>query len=695
MSANTPAETPYPPREALRVPELPTPSWGLGGWLYRGGSPEHAAHVDDQARPWYLVLWLTGVDYFSTLGYQPGIALLAAGALSPVATLILILVTLFGALPVYAQVARHSYSGQGSIAMLERLLSGWRSKLFVLVLLGFAATDFVITMTLSAADAAVHLVENPLVAEYLHGGQLWITLALLALLAGVFLKGFREAIGLAALIGIPYILLNLLVVIRGGIEIARHPEYLQAWTSALAVQGDWSAVVLVAALVFPKLALGLSGFETGVAVMPLVKGDPDDRRWPLPVGRIQSSRKLLAAAALIMSVMLLTTSLVTTLLVPETAYREGGPAAGRVMAYVAHRLMGDFVGTIYDISTILILWFAGASAMAGLLNLVPRYLPRLGMAPRWVAYVRPLVLILFAINVIVTLVFRAEVEAQAGAYATGVLFLIFSASVAVTLALWREAREGPSAAVTPALAVKGLAEPEDPTGIRPRRFPWGAIYFGGISLVFFYTLAQNIHERPDGIIIASVFIAGIILLSLISRYRRSTELRVERIDLADAESCRLWESMLGKKVNLVPIKHCTAEGIRSKTEEIRNYYRVEGPLALLHVRLRDDRSDFSGELSVAVTRVGDDYLILVDGAVAIANTIAYLSELLDPISVFLGLTRQNTVAQAIRFLLWGEGETGIRVYEVLLRHWEETPEDDVRPRIFLISDGSEPATTGA
>lgn len=694
MSANTPAEAPYPPQEGIRVPDIPAPSWGLGGWLYRGGSPEHAAHLDEQARPWYLVLWLTGVDYFSTLGYQPGIALIAAGALSPVATLILILVTLLGALPVYVQVARHSYSGQGSIAMLERLLTGWKSKLFVLVLLGFAATDFVITMTLSAADAAVHLVENPLVAEYLRGGQVWITLALLALLAGVFLKGFREAIGLATLIGVPYILLNLLVVGRGMIEIVRHPEHLSAWTSALAVQGDWGAVVLVAALVFPKLALGLSGFETGVAVMPLVKGDPDDRRWPLPVGRIQNSRKLLAAAALIMSLMLLTTSFVTTLLVPEAAYREGGPAAGRVMAYVAHRLMGDFVGTVYDLSTILILWFAGASAMAGLLNLVPRYLPRLGMAPRWVAYVRPLVLVLFAIDVIVTLIFQAQVEAQAGAYATGVLFLILSASVAVTLALWREAREGPSAAVTPALAMKGLSGPEDPAGFSLRRFPWGAMYFGTVSVIFLYTLVQNVHERPDGIIIASVFILSIILLSLISRYRRATELRVERITLADEESRRLWESIQGKKINLIPIKHCTAEGIRSKTEEIRSYYRVEGPLALLHVRLRDDRSDFSGELSVSVSRVDGDYLILVEGAVAIANAIAYLSELLDPISIFLGLTRQNTVSQALRYLLWGEGETGIRVYDVLLRHWEETPEDDVRPRIFLISEGSELAAGG-
>ena len=107
------------------------------------------------------------------------------------------------------------------------------------------------------------------------------------------------------------------------------------------------------------------------------------------------------------------------------------------------------------------------------------------------------------------------------------------------------------------------------------------------------------------------------------------------------------------------------------------------------MNLADDRSEFAPTLRVTVRRMGEDLSIEVDGAVAVANTIAYLSELLDPISIFLGLTRRNTVTQAIRYLLWGEGETGIRVYEVLLRHWEHTPEEDVRPRIYMMSEGSE------
>jgi hypothetical protein len=658
MSTETyPTPSPVP----TQVVSEPEPRSALGRWLLHGGSPEEASHAHDHSRPWYSVLWLTGVDYFSTLGYQPGLALLAAGILSPIATLVLVVVTLFGALPIYAQVARRSYGGQGSIAMLERLLPGWLSKLFVLALLGFAATDFVITMTLSAADAAQHMVENPYLKHAVGHGQLWVTLVLLALLAGVFLRGFGEAIGLAVAVGVPYMLLNLVVVGRAALEIADHPALLSHWSAALAPGGDWPRLLLAACIVFPQLALGLSGFETGVSVMPLVRGGPEDRNRPIPEGRIRNTRKLLAAAALMMSAMLLATSFVSTVLVPREAYQKGGPAAGRVLAYLTHQLMGDGVGTVYDISTILILWFAGASAMAGMLNLVPRYLPRLGMAPRWVAYSRPLVLVLFAVDLLVTLIFRADVEAQGGAYATGVLVLMLSAAVAVTLGLWREAREA-------------------------ARFPTAGLYFGLVALVFAYTLAQNVRERPEGVIIASFFITGIVVLSALSRYLRATELRVESLTFADEESAALWPSLVCKKVNLAPVKLYDQDAMARKAAEIRRHYAIDGPLAFLHVFLRDDRSDFSSVLRLKVCRAGDDYVIEVTGAVAIANTIAYVSELIDPIRLFLGLTRQNSVSQAFRYLLWGEGETGILVYEILRRHWDRTPEDDVRPLIFLMSE---------
>ncbi|MDZ4796755.1 MAG: hypothetical protein SGI92_01230 [Bryobacteraceae bacterium] len=619
-------------------------------WLFHGNRLDVSHPYETAAHPWYSVLWLTGVDYFSTLGYQPGIALLAAGAISPIATGILVLVTLFCALPVYSQVAGRSYVGQGSIAMLENLLQGWWGKLFVLVLLGFAATDFVITMTLSAADATQHAMENPFLHPYLADARMILTLGLLAMLGAVFLAGFNEAIGLAAFVAIPYILLNVVVLVRAFIEIWHHPEALPNWQAALMARGtDWGGILLAAAIIFPRLALGLSGFETGVSVMPLIQGE-------VPHGRVANTRKLLAAAALIMSVLLVASSFATTLLIPESAYKAGGKASGRAIAYLAHGLLGDVFGTVYDASTILILWFAGASAMAGLLHLIPRYLPRFGMAPMWVAYPRPLVLVLFSIAVVVTIVFRADVEAQGGAYATGVLVLMLSASIAAAIALGHEHRRGMS------------------------------IYAWVVAAIFAYTLVDNVHERPDGIIIASIFILLTLTVSGVSRYIRATELRVSEICFTDPESEELWQSILCKKVNLAPLRTLDDASCEAKEREIRKHYIVDGPVAFLNVGLVDNRSEFLAPLRVQVLKQGGHYAIHVSGANATANTIAYISELVDPISIFLGLTRLPPVTQAIRFLLFGEGEVGLLVYTILLRYWEMTPEEDVRPNIFLMSN---------
>src|SRR5580765_5447208 len=232
------SEQRIPFREQLAQPSLEYRS-AFGKWLARGESVSERGGNEVATHPWWKVIWLTGVDYFSTLGYQPGIALLAAGAVAPIATVILVLVTLFGALPVYAQVARRSYAGQGSIAMLENLLGGWKGKGLVLVLLGFAATDFVITMTLSAADAAKHAVENPVLKPVLGDHQILVTLAILTVLAAVFLKGFHEAIGLATLAAVPYLALNLIVLGRGAFEVFAHPTLLTDWRSVLDAKGNF------------------------------------------------------------------------------------------------------------------------------------------------------------------------------------------------------------------------------------------------------------------------------------------------------------------------------------------------------------------------------------------------------------------------------------------------------------------------
>lgn len=650
------------PLPSIPVPRTAAPRSAFGRWL-RGGAAHRDSHDEAHTYPWHRVLWLTGVDYFSTLGYQPGIALLAAGALSPVATAILLAVTLFGAVPVYKEVAARSYAGQGSIAMLESLIPGWWGRVFVLVLLGFAATDFVITMTLSAADAGQHAAENPLLHPYLGDHQFAITLALLTLLAAVFLKGFREAIGVATFIAIPYLLLNVVVIGEGLAAIAADPSLFERWRWDLAARGDWGVILAAALITFPKLALGLSGFETGVSVMPLVRGEPSDAAAHAagapPLGRVRATRRMLTAAALIMSVLLLSSSVVTTLLIPASAVEHGGEASGRAIAFLAHERIGHGFGTVYDVATIVILWFAGASAMAGLLHLIPRYLPHFGMAPHWASRTRALVLVLLVACVIVTCVFRADVEAQAGAYATGVLVLMLSAATAVTLALWNE---------------------------RPRRLARCA-YFAFVSAVFLFTLGDNIVERTDGVIIAAVFVAAILTIGAISRFFRATEMRVLEAVFEDAESERVWASIVGKKVSIVPVKTTSLEARRAKAVEIRRHYAVPGRLAFLHVKLVDNRSDFLAKIRVRA-RVDEtgDVSIEAHGAVAIANSIAYLSEVADPISIFLGLTRESLMKQALRYIIWGEGETGLMVYTILIRYWDWTPEDDVRPLIFMMSE---------
>jgi hypothetical protein len=638
------------------VPLLPVPGpkadTALSRWLLKGGAG--GEHNSEHTYPWYSVLWLTGVDYFSTLGYQPGIALVAAGALSPIATLLLLIVTLGGALPVYSQVAQRSYIGQGSIAMLEKLLPGWWGKLFVLTLLGFASTDFVITMTLSASDAAEHLVSNPFVKPYLEHDAIAVTIVLLILLAVVFLLGFSEAIGLAVTVGIPYILLNVVVIVTGFIQIFQQPELLSNWQTALFQQGqgNWTLILISAALTFPKLALGLSGFETGVSVMPLVKGAPDDKAKPTPEGRIKASKTLLLVAAVMMSILLITSSFATALLIPKEIYKD---VSGHALSFLGHKLLGEFFGTVYDLSTIAILWFAGASAMAGMLNLVPRYLPRFGMAPNWVSFSRPLVLVLLVIDLIVTWIFKADVNAQGGAYATGVLVLILSASVAVSLALRKEGN----------------------------RMEY---YFWGVCAIFVYTFIENVRERPDGAIIASFFILGIVIIGLISRLLRATELRVEQVIFEDDLSAELWPKLCNRKVSLVPLIGNDPIFRERKAAQIRQHYQCSAPFAFMHVQLKDDRSDFQGGLRIQIRQEGENFCVEVGGAVAIANAIAYISELIDPLSIFLGLTRKNMTEQSLNYILFGVGETGIMTYQILLRYWKWTNEEDVRPLIFLMSD---------
>jgi hypothetical protein len=630
---------------------------GLGDGRARQQGPHAQPEAAEKPHSWWKVMCLTGVDYFSTLGYQPGIAALAAGVLSPIATLILVLVTLFGALPVYRRVAQESPNGEGSIAMLVRLLSFWKGKLFVLVLLGFAATDFIITITLSAADATAHIDENPFWPDSLQGHPIALTLVLVILLGAVFLKGFTEAIGIATgLVGI-YLSLNVVVIADGLIRVAMHPTAVGDWTHAITVQhGDPLLVIGIALLVFPKLALGLSGFETGVAVMPHIKGDPDDTPEH-PKGRIRGGKKLLTTAASIMSVFLITSSIVTTVLVPQDAFKPGGEANGRALAYLAHENLGSAFGTMYDLSTIVILWFAGASAMAGLINLVPRYLPRYGMAPSWARAVRPLVLVFTAVAFLITVIFKADVDAQGGAYATGVLVLITSAAVAVTLSARRR---------------------------RQRRL---TVAFGVITLVFVYTTAANVVERPDGVKIAACFIAGIILVSLASRLYRAFDLRVTSID-ADPVATTFLRECGRRNVRLIANEpdRRDAQEYSEKIAQIAadNDLTEDHDIIFVEVTIVD-ASDFETALHVHGEALHHRYRVLAMESTSVPSALAALLLYVRDVTrrrphIYFEWTEGNPIANFMRYLIFGQGEVAPVTREMLRR---AEPDRKRRPHVHV------------
>jgi hypothetical protein len=628
---------------------------------------------------------LCGVDYFSTLGYQPSIAFEGAGTLAPLATLVLVLVTLFGALPIYSHVAGETPDGVGSIGMIERMFSGWGAKLVVLVLIGFAATDFVITKTLSAADAAAHLISNPLYEDHVPPwlqGQMGTTIFLLVLLGAMFLKGYGEVVGVATVLCIAFLGLSFIVVSASVFYLVTHPSLLQHWFAEissgsyhlehapLSGTGPWVAMG-IAALVFPKLALGLSGFETGVLHIHLVKGtdaDPGD-----PAARIANTRLMMLVAALIMSFFLIGSSLATgtnTLIPAEELTLEPvkGKAMDRALAYLAHgespHPIGPVFGTLYDVSTILILWFAGASAMGGLLNMVPRYLPRYGMAPAWAAAYRPLVIAFTIINLIVTLAFRADVSAQGGAYATGVLVLMTSACIASFL---HEMRKRP--------------EPHHGTALIGQR-----IGFGLITIVFLYTTIANIYERPDGIIIASIFIATVMAISFTSRFFRSDELRLKEFRFADPADRMLWTDIVVEGAFRVLVPHRPgSRSLAEKEAEIRRKHRIPEsvPIVFLEVHY-GDVSEFQNAPIISARQEGTRFIIVARDVVSVSHTIAQVAMEMTkggtPLDIIFGWSKGGSLKLALDYVLFGQGDVPNRVVDLLDK---AMPDPARRPTVIV------------
>lgn len=667
-------------------------------------------------QPWALVLCLVGVDYFSTLAYLPSMAVEAAGSFAPLAAVGIVLVTFFLAMPVYWYVVGRSPDGRGTAGILEGLVPGWRGKFLVLTLLGFAAADFVITRSLSLADAAIHLLHNP------HGQRLleslppslfgdrsnwWRPLdeALTRLLepqvaitVGLAIASFglwrllkrgltRRMLLFTAGAVTCYLALTAVVILGSLAYVTRQPGVWQAWLDAIflvpAAAGDlavspprhWLWAWLGAALwSFPQLALGLSGFEMIMTTVPRVSVG----RQPsadTQARRVRNTRKLMLVAAAIMAVYLVSAVLVTTLLVPRAAMLPNGPAEHRALAYLAHgspvsgdpsgaavsALFGDRFGDLFDIASAIVLCLAGASVTLGLQNLLPHYLNRLGMELSWAGRVGVILNVLNVIVLVVTVVFRASPTSQQWAYATSVLVLLAGATLAMAMDLRHARTSIPYASPMRAMAIVA------------------GVFFLPMTVV---TVAIN----QSGLTIAMLFVSAIIVSSFISRWIRSTELRLEGFDFTDEDTSQRWKELkeCGAKV-LVPHRPGWAS-LAEKHRDLHRAYRIESAAAVLFIEVRlGDPSNFYQRPLVKIERDGQLEVIRVSRCVSVSHVLAAIClELcrdgVEPPQIIFGWSHESPMAANLNFLLLGEGNIPWMVKELLR---EAMPESARQPRVRI------------
>ncbi len=689
---------------------------------------------------WLWVMCLLGVDYFSTLSYQPSFSYEVAGRLGVLATLVVVLVTLAGALPVYWYVAGRSPRGQGSIALLEQLVHGWRGKSLVLLLLGFAATDFIMVKTISVADAAVHVIGNPSASwqdtleamaqwssqtfrdslgERVAGffnKQLVVTL-IIGLLGFIFWfmlrTGFNRNVIVVAvpLVG-AYLLCNALIVGSGIVYLWQRPDLLAEWWQNV-VRGDWELareswlidhagflgqgglIVLLCLVFFPQLALGLSGFEMSLILMPQVKGQAgDDRRQPR--GRIRNTRKALVLAALLMSAYLLGSTLVTNLLIPPDELRHDGKAANRALAYLAHGgalagerqplhgFFGPVFGTTYDVITILILTLAGTSVMTALANLLPRFMFRFGMELGWSQRWGVLLILFGMVNVLVTLWFQASVDHQRGAYATAVLVLFMSASLTTAWYRWRIRHEQGERRASSTSPVSPTWLGRKPSRLRSFLGSLASLY-GLAGLVFLFTTVAVLLRAPQGLLIAGGFIAVLFVMSVVARAMRTNELRTIRFDFHDEHSKFLWDSLrLADFPVLVP--HRPGRHERDLKElQIRRDHNLDpnAEVVFLEIEL-EDPSNFMQSLLIEVFQEEKRFVIKIAHCVSVAHAIAAIalemSKVSKPPALHFGWSEMDLMTASWSYFAFGEGNVPWKVRELILR---AEPNLERQPRVII------------
>ncbi len=662
--------------------------------------------------PWQLVLCLVGLDYFSTLAYFPSLAVRAGGVVAPLATMVVVAVTLFVALPVYLYLVGKSPHGRGGIGVLEHALPGWSGKFLILCLLAFVATDFVVTRNLSVADAAEHLRSNPyfhkLAERLAHAvgpgakpgddslgqrfaavcrGQLTLTLAL-SLLTFAFWsfwnRGSRASFFRLALVVVcGYILLVLIVVGSGCVYLAGPGRPLvDRWIANVTAAAEPAIVfssgglfrlAVLALAVVPHLCLGLSGFELSMAVVPLIKGTETDAPHE-PRQRIRNARKLLVSAALVMAILAPGTVFVVTLLVAPGEHLSGGAAVHRALAYLAHgspladgvpatainSLFGPRFGTLFDLGTAAILCLAGASVSIGLCDFVPAYLTRYGMELEWARRIGIEMRFFNLIMLLITIVFVANVDALQWVYATSVLVLMSGAALAAVVAASREPR---------AALLHGL----------------GKWLFIVAFLVLTSLTTMTVLISRAGLEIAGGFVVAILATSVLSRWLRSLELRFHGFEFADPQSQESWR-LLCERGAAVLVPHRPGLNPRVEKERgIRTGHRLPPEIGVIFIEAElGDPSDFYQRPLLTLFDSDGLQIIQVTRCVSIAHVIAAigleLSRSATPPEIHFGWSDETPLAANLKFLLFGQGNVPWMV-RALLRKAERNP--DRQPRIVV------------
>jgi hypothetical protein len=670
--------------------------------------------MSSQARPtyaWWIILCLVGLDYFSSLAYLPSIATTFAEDvrdLAPLAGVGVVLVTLLGALPVYWYVVARSPHGKGGVGLLERRAHGWGGKLLLLVMLGFIATDFVLTRTLSVSDASTHILRNPYYiqlgltresfAHWFTGdwGQAFLhfwtdQLALTVLLSiGAFglyhflvqslSRGFISiAVGIVGL----YLLVNVVVISSGLLYLQDHSSLVTEWQRRLLDQvgesrldrGAIGILLLLALKLFPPMAIGLSGFELTMAAAPSVRGAETDTP-DHPAGRIWRTRALMVVVAIVMCMLVLSANFVVALLVdPVSLLGPDGNIEHRALSYLAHggqladkalgvnvnSMFGPFFGSIYDLSTVMILCLAGAGATISMRDIVPDFLSRFGMQLSWAHRIGVITHLFNGVILLVTVAFKASVTAQLWAYATSVLALLFGASLAALLDV-------------------GHRWKGNPLGIVARLpFLLTTLLFLGMGILI-------VAQQPVGVSIALLFVLVVLLTAIVSRWLRSTEMRFEGFEFHDEPSRQRWEEVCKLEFQVLVPHDPTHVTLDRKEVEIRSRHRIDQHIPIIFIEVAiGDPSDFFQK--PVLQMVADDEsreIIRVSRATSIAHVIAAIGlafrEVGHPPEFYFKWSSQSPMEATANFLLLGQGNIPFLVRALI--HKAE-PDPTRRPRVIV------------